>query len=192
MENGLKIYVSRQTNFDFALFGTWKNFENLCNCDQENCIRFLLFLIYEVKVRENIYNFLEHSWKGLKSISKFKKEFLMRKKSILLVLLELTFLVFFKPLCCYGCWLLSFKEVYCKLFLQLLGITGNRAVITKDLLRHLQCMKSRNESSTRSAAADFSLIDTCFKETKTSFRICVCSALKSKLIKKKKGELRDS
>ena len=32
--------------------------------------------------------------------------------------------------------------------------------------------KSRNESSTRSAVADFSLIDTCFKETKTSFRIC--------------------
>ena len=100
----------------------------------------------------------------------------MRKKSILLVSLalikKLNFLVFFKPLCCYGCWLLSFKEVYCKLFLQLLGITGNRAVITKDLLRHLQCMKSRNESSTRSAAADFSLIDTCFKETKTSFRIC--------------------
>ena len=99
----------------------------------------------------------------------------MRKKSILLVSLALiksNFLVFFKPLCCYGCWLLSFKEVYCKLFLQLLGITGNRAVITKDLLRHLQCMKSRNESSTRSAAADFSLIDTCFKETKTSFRIC--------------------
>ena len=120
----------------------------------------------------------------------------MRKKPILLVSLalikKLNFLVFFKPLCCYGCWLLSFKEVYCKLFLQLLGITGNRAVITKDLLRHLQCMKSRNESSTRSAAADFSLIDTCFKETKTSFRICVCSALKSKLIKKKKGELRDS
>ena len=32
--------------------------------------------------------------------------------------------------------------------------------------------KSPNESSTRSAVADFSLIDTCFKETKTSFRIC--------------------
>ena len=89
MENGLKIYVSRQTNFDFALFGTWKNFENLCNCDQENCIRFLLFLIYEVKNGEISYNFLEHSWKGLKSISKVKKEFLMRKKSILLVSLAL-------------------------------------------------------------------------------------------------------
>ena len=77
----------RFTTYEFSfcscelqtLFGTWKNFENLCNCDQENCIRFLLFLIYEVKVRENIYNFLEHSWKGLKSISKVKKEFLMRK-----------------------------------------------------------------------------------------------------------------
>ena len=56
----------------------------------------------------------------------------------------------------------------CKLFLQLLGITGNRAVITKDLLRHLQCMKSRNESSTRSADY-FSLIDTCFKENQNFF-----------------------